>query len=642
MDNQVYETIYQSMQEGLYVFDASGNIVQINPSGERILGYKADEIIGYVGHYLFHAHAKNNLIPIEDCPIFKAFKAGKPYSGEEIFCTKSGDLITVEVSCTPLNDSQMQSGYLVMFRDITARKKEQEEMLAFSKIVKETKDIIVIKDLDLRILATNQAFADACGKKSPQDVIGLTDAEAFGMDQQSEPIKSYTQGELKAQQLPQGKSLEVEEPVVYPDGMVRIFKTRKFPIYNTSNELIATANISVDITHQKELETKLKQQVMDEVQKRAEGEAFYNRIFETANLGICLTDKDGRFVVVNPAYCNIYGYTQSELIGNHFTMVVPNENHNELIKLHDKFIDGSQEELPQEWNAVGKNGRQIHIVATAGRLDNIVGGPYKITTITDMTDAYKTRKLQQKQEVMLIQQSKLASMGEMLGAIAHQWRQPLNVINCTTLDLRLKKEMGLLDDMFLEKAIKELSQMTNSMSKTIDDFMNFFRPNKTKTFFSLYTCVTYAVDILAAQLNNHGVRLENLIDPKVEVFGAIGELEQVVLNIISNARDAYDEQELEQKPILIYSNILDNRIELIIEDEAGGIDEKAIDKIFEPYFTTKGDNQGTGIGLYMCSIIMEKTFAGTIKAENYRAKSGQKGIRMIMRFPYQERDNESN
>jgi len=388
MDNQVYETIYQSMQEGLYVFNKAGNIVQINPAGERILGYKAEEVIGYTGHYLFHAHSKNNMISLEECPIYKAFKAGEPYSGEEIFCTKAGKHITAEVSCTPLNDSQMKSGYLVMFRDITKRKKEQEEMLAFSKIVKETQDIIVIKDLDLKIMATNQAFAEACGKKSPQELIGLTDAEAFGVDMNSEPIKGYVEGELLAQRLPQGESIELEEPVIYPDGQTRIFKTRKFPIYNTDNELIATANISMDITHQKELEAKLKQQVVNEVQKRTEGEAFYNRIFETANLGICLTDKDGRFVVVNPAYCKIYGYKESELIGNHFTMVVSEENKDTLIKLHDLFIKGGQEELPQEWDVVGKNGQNIHIVATAGRLDNIVGGPYKITTITDMTDPW--------------------------------------------------------------------------------------------------------------------------------------------------------------------------------------------------------------------------------------------------------------
>jgi PAS domain S-box-containing protein len=363
---------------------------------------------------------------------------------------------------------------------------------------------------------------------------------------------------------------------------------------------------------------------------------------ETANLGICLTDKDGRFVVVNPAYCEIYGYQESELIGNHFTMVVPDEYKKELISLHDEFIQGRQDELPKEWDVVGKNGKKIHIVATAGRLDNIVGGPYKITTITDMTEAHETRKLQQKQEVMLIQQSKLASMGEMLGAIAHQWRQPLNVINCTTLDLRLKKEMGLLDDAVLEGSIKELSQMTSSMSKTIDDFMNFFRPNKMKAYFSLYECVNYAVDILIAQLRNHGVELENRVDSKIQVYGAIGELEQVVLNLISNARDAYEELELEYKPIRIYTNIVDKKIELIVEDEAGGIKEEALDKIFEPYFTTKGDKQGTGIGLYMCSTIMEKTFAGTIKAQNYKALSGQKGVRMLLNFSSQENSDESN
>ncbi|NLC27700.1 MAG: PAS domain S-box protein, partial [Campylobacteraceae bacterium] len=221
------------------------------------------------------------------------------------------------------------------------------------------------------------------------------------------------------------------------------------------------------------------------MQKRTENEVFYNRIFETANLGICLTDKNGRFVVVNPAYCQIYGYEESELIGEHFTKIVPKEDKKKLQDLHDAFIKEGEDEIPREWSVEGKDGRPIQIVATAGRLDNIVGGPYKITTITDMSSAYEAKKLQKKQEALLIQQSKLAAMGEMLGAIAHQWRQPLNVINCTTLDLRIKKEMNILSDEVLDNAIKELNQMTSSMSKTIDDFMNFFRPNKTKAYFPL-------------------------------------------------------------------------------------------------------------------------------------------------------------
>jgi two-component system CheB/CheR fusion protein len=636
MREEIYKNIYNTIEEGLFVIDARGRVVCVNPATETILGYKEAELLGQVGHDLFHAHAVNNFVPLARCPIFQAFCKGESFKGEEVFRTKSGALIVVEVSCVPLQQSGGE--YMVLFRDVSQRKKLEEEMIAFTRIVKETQDIVVIKDLDLRVIATNMAFARVAGKESPEALIGKTDAEIFGISQDVEPVRSYMEDERTAQQLPRGASLDKEEKVLLFDGSTAVYKTRKFPVHNQEGKVIATANISVDITAQKAQEERLKALIAKEVQKSSESDIFYNKIFETANLGICLTDKNGRFVVVNPSYCSIYGYTEAELIGEHFTKVVPSQNHETMRALHDAFIAGEQKEIPQEWDAVGRDGRQIRILATAGRLDNIVGGPYKITTITDMTEAYQMRLLQKHQEAMLIQQSKLASMGEMLGAIAHQWRQPLNVINCTTLDMRIKKELGVLDDAYFGEAIDELSRMTQSMSKTIDDFMNFFRPSKQKTFFDLHQCLEYAIDILSVQLHSHGIEVHNEVEEGVLVYGAKGELEQVILNLLSNARDAFEDQPEEgQKQIRLHVTHEDKAVVLVVEDNAGGMEKEVLERIFDPYFTTKGDKQGTGIGLYMSTTIMERTFNGSIRAANwYNSANNRTGTRMFLRFPLKE------
>jgi two-component system CheB/CheR fusion protein len=602
------------------------------------LGYKEEELVGKLGHDIFHEHAQNDYTPKEECPIYKAFLQGVSFLGEEIFRTKKGELIVAEISCTPLLDDQTPSEYVVLFRDITKRKRIEEEAMALSRIVREAQDIIVIKDLNLRVISANMAFAKVAGKESVAELVGKTDAEIFETKETVEPIKSYMEDDRYAQTLPQGESLEKEEPVVLEDGQIRIYKTRKFPVHNSKGKLIATANISMDITDQKAYEAKLKQQVRNEETKRSENEAFFNKIFETANLGICLTDKDGRFVVVNPAYCKIYGYNETELIGHHFTKVVPEENRQYMRELHDAFIYEEAAEIPRERDVVGKDGKELHIVATAGKLDNIVGGPYKITTIADMTEAHEARKLQNHHEALLIQQSKLASMGEMLGAIAHQWRQPLNVINCTTLDMRLKKQMGLLDDAYFDNAIAELGRMTQSMSRTIDDFMNFFKPSKQKKLFSLHECINYAADILSAQLNSHGIEVKNEVPKEVQIFGTIGELEQVILNLISNARDAFEETVPEKKEIRLHVDpSTKEEVVLLVDDTAGGMDEKVVGKIFEPYFTTKGDKQGTGIGLYMCGTIIEKTFGGSISATNwYNEKNERMGARIVLGFPVKD------
>lgn len=634
MREDIYKSIYNAIEQGLYVFDKRGEIICVNPAAQKILGFKEEELVGKIGHNLFHAHALNGCVSLENCPIYKAFSKQKSFTGEEVICTKDGTLLTVEISCVCLENGE----YLVLFRDISLRKKQEEEILSLASIVKETQDIVVVKDLDLRVIATNKAFATVVGKESPEELVGKTDAQIFEMDENKDPVKGYMEDERKAQTLPKGDSIDKEERVIRADGGVAVYKTRKFPIYNHEDKVIATANISVDITTQKEQEEALKSLLAKEKQKNSESDIFYTKIFETANLGICLTDKEGRFAVVNPAYCKIYGYSEQELIGEHFTKVVAEENRDLMRELHDTFIQGGQEEIPIEWDVVGKEGKKLHILATAGKLDNIVGGPFKIITITDMTEAHEARLLQKHQESLLIQQSKLASMGEMLGAIAHQWRQPLNVINCTTLDLHLKKQMGVLEDAYFSEAIAKLGEMTQSMSKTIDDFMNFFKPSKEKKHFSLHTSVEYAIHILSAQLKSHGVGVVNEVGKDVMVYGVKGELEQVILNLLSNARDAFEEKEVPVKEIRFYASPLkDGGVELIVEDTAGGIDEPLLGKIFDPYFTTKGDKQGTGIGLYMCVTIMEKTFRGSISAVNwYNNANLREGAKMLLRFPNKE------
>jgi PAS domain S-box-containing protein len=400
----------------------------------------------------------------------------------------------------------------------------------------------------------------------------------------------------------------------------------KFPIFD-QGKLIATANISTDITGEKEYNKILEQKIKEEIQKKEENESFYNQIFQTANLGICLTNLEGRFVAVNPQYCNIYGYTQEELIGKHFTIVVPDEYKQTLAKLHDQFLKEKKGELAKEWEVVRKDGERIYILASASILENVIGGPYKITTISDVTEARKTRELQQRQEAMLIQQSKMAAMGEMLGAIAHQWRQPLNVINCTTLDMKLKKEMGLLDDRTFESSIHDLENLTQEMSRTIEDFMNFFKVDKKIVEIDINECFSYALKIFEAQFKNNGIEVLIDIDKNIKICGIMGELEQVFLNLLSNAKDAFLTSDKEEKRVKIYTQRKDGAICIIFEDNAQGIEEEKISKIFDPYFTTK--KGGTGIGLYMSSLIISNTFGGKIYAQNIYKQGKPEGLKII-------------
>ena len=300
------------MSDGLYAFDENAKITHVNNAAKRILGYDEADLLGKIGHFIFHHHKEK--MGLLDCSIYQAFLAGNAYESEEVFITKEGKKIDVALSANPMLHEGRQVGYVVLFRDISEKKRIEKEREAFYAIVKNTDDIIVIKDLNLRVIATNQAFVKAAGRSSVEEMIGKTDAEIFSVSEKDEPIKGYMADERKAQTLPNGHSLVHEEPVIYPNGEKRIFKTRKFPIYK-DGVVFATANISMDITEEKRYAQNLEAQVSYEMARRVENETFYGKIFATANLGICLTDKEGRFVAVNPAYCSIYGYREDELIG---------------------------------------------------------------------------------------------------------------------------------------------------------------------------------------------------------------------------------------------------------------------------------------------------------------------------------------
>ncbi len=208
-----------------------------------------------------------------------------------------------------------------------------------------------------------------------------------------------------------------------------------------------------------------------------------------------------------------------------------------------------------------------------------------------------------KKDELLAHQSKLAAMGEMMGNIAHQWRQPLNALAGNIQFLREDYEDGEINEKFLDKFIKQNMDCINFMSKTIDDFRNFFKTDKIKSDFSILSCLQKPLDILKPQLDECHVVLEIKGDDFI-VHDLQSEFQQVILNIINNARDALVEKKINNSRITVETYVKDSSGFVFIEDNAGGIPNEIIDRVFEPYFTTKEQGKGTGIGLYMSKMIV--------------------------------------
>ncbi|WP_041641273.1 PAS domain-containing sensor histidine kinase [Magnetococcus marinus] len=218
---------------------------------------------------------------------------------------------------------------------------------------------------------------------------------------------------------------------------------------------------------------------------------------------------------------------------------------------------------------------------------------------------------------LLIHQSRMAAMGEMIGNIAHQWRQPLSAVNLILFNIKDMYLFGELDESTLQAKTEQASALLQSMSQTIDDFRNFFKPDKVLEHFDFNLAVEHALSLVASAMENHQITLhfEPYPEPLI-IEGYPRELSQVILLLLNNAKDAIVETEHQKGLISLKLTEVGTQTKLTIQDSGNGIPKDILDRIFEPYFTTKEESKGTGIGLYMARMIIMEHMHGTIMAHN--------------------------
>jgi len=242
-------------------------------------------------------------------------------------------------------------------------------------------------------------------------------------------------------------------------------------------------------------------------------------------------------------------------------------------------------------------------------------------------------KLNNQQEIrkkneIIIYQSKMAAMGEMIGVIAHQLKQPLNVLSLFCQDVKSSFEFNEIDEVFVKDFDENTKNQIQFLSKTIDNFRDFFDPNKVKQEFSIEDTVNKMLFLLEKQLTLNEVNISLDIQEK-RVFGIESEFSQVILNLITNAQDALIQNNIKNKMIKIKTYKQNEKIVFSIEDNAGGIPEKIKDKIFNPYFTTK--QNGTGVGLYMVKLVVESSFRSHLDFNNTK-----EGVIFTINLPLNE------
>jgi len=215
---------------------------------------------------------------------------------------------------------------------------------------------------------------------------------------------------------------------------------------------------------------------------------------------------------------------------------------------------------------------------------------------------------------LLIQHSRLAAMGEMIASIGHQWRQPLNSLSLISQDVREEFEFGQLDEIYIDNFTKESMIQIKHMSRTINDFRKFYKPNNEKSPFSIGSSIEDALSIFSPSLKYDGIEIEFEYRGELMAYGFPNEYSQVVLNILTNARDAFVLKDIKNRKIKIQLSETLKFVTAEFTDNAGGIEPALLNKIFDPYFTTRP--HGTGLGLYMTKMIIEN-MNGLVTVENH-------------------------
>ena len=228
----------------------------------------------------------------------------------------------------------------------------------------------------------------------------------------------------------------------------------------------------------------------------------------------------------------------------------------------------------------------------------------------------KEVKNSREKDGMLLQQSRLAAMGEMVGNIAHQWRQPINALNLVLINIEDAYRHNALTGDYLQQQIEKGERLVKTMSSTIDDFRNFFKSDGSQETFDIEQSIKEVLNIIEASFKNNGISVEIVVPQPVNTRGFPGQYRQVLLNIFSNAKDALLERRIANAKIVI-TLAQENEFAVVrVRDNAGGIKADVIEKVFDPYFTTRP--QGNGIGLYMSKMIIENNMRGKLTVENTR------------------------
>ncbi len=435
---------------------------------------------------------------------------------------------------------------------------------------------------------------------------------------------------------PHSTPIDMEFEIITHDGRTCWFSANYSAIYDTKGRVEKVCGVMVDVTENRllcnelvrfnlELEARVKQ----EVSNKLRSERQFRQLFENSYDALLLIDYQTKKIIdCNKTAQKLSGYPREELYDMPFY----------------RFFNTMHEDTFQPiLEGIVQNRYEIYDVSFASKGGETLSGQLSFNVFAsedsqlllcnfrNLTEQYRIKEEQIRQQSLLVQQSKLASMGEMIGSIAHQWRQPINALAVKIQDIELAFEEKEITQEYVEQFVHSSMELIHFMSHTIDDFRNFFRPSKTTTHFRVLEELNKCIAMIQNQtrLLQIACEVHSELPDNFMMVGYQNELKQVLLNLLKNATDAIEEHIAHEpkspRRIDIYLNLEGEFLKIEIKDTGKGVPAEVMEKIFDPYFTTKEQGKGTGIGLYMSKVIIEKNMKGKLLVENYKKEDGERG-----------------
>jgi len=620
-----YKTLFKSnLAVQLFIDPQTNRIIDCNKSAEEFYGYSYEELTNmYVTDI--------NIMTQEDInqEIQKALQLHK---NNFHFKHKlaNGEIKDVEVSSGPLQIEGKTYLYSMIF-DIT----EQKKLEAYQQNIQERLVLAMEGSYDGLWdwnLKTNEVYYSPRWK----EILGYKDNEIENdfnvwkdlvhnddLQNAMEEINNLINSSDK------DLKFNMKFRMLHKDGHYVPILSRAKKILNENGELIRLVGTHIDLTELVAME--------DAYKEERDRSQLY---LDTAEVLLVALDTQGRVTMLNRKGEELLGYKEEEVLGKAWFEigVLPREIEENIHQFFNNLI--FMKELPKksvEHSLLDKNGKEVVVSFRNALLfdkeHNISG---VLSSGTDITEKIRVEKEFQLQKEQLFKSEKMAAMGSMIGNIAHQWRQPLSAITVASSGIQVQHELGMLNEDKLNQACEIINKNAQYLSQTIDDFRNFIKGDREKKTFNLKANIESFMGLVEGTIKSNNLNMILNLEDNILVTAYPNELIQCIMNIFNNSKDALKVIEEDDRYIFIDTYSKDNNVVIEMKDSGGGIPDEVISHIFEPYFTTKHQSQGTGLGLHMSYKIIVDGFGGTLNATNttFEWENKQlKGVITTIEFP---------